>query len=187
VNRKKLLYIYFACEVIFMKKLWAYMLGGFIFVLITGTLAHFTYEFSGKNLLVGIFTPINESAWEHMKLIFYPGILSVFILKRIMKMDSNTWITALKFGCILATLFIPLFFCGYIKLLGKDIFFLDIADFVIAAFLIFFCGYVWRNASFTKGHRYFANVVIFVLFICFLMFTINPPDVGIFREDYGLS
>jgi hypothetical protein len=37
-----------------------------------GTFLHFVYEWSGKNLLVGLFCPVNESTWEHLKLVFYP-------------------------------------------------------------------------------------------------------------------
>ena len=43
-----------------------------IFVMILGTLLHFTYEWSGGNLLVASFSAVNESTWEHLKLLFYP-------------------------------------------------------------------------------------------------------------------
>ena len=49
-----------------MKLLKRYTMIGIVFVLITGSLAHFVYDWSGKNHIVGLFTPINESVWEHM-------------------------------------------------------------------------------------------------------------------------
>lgn len=39
---------------------------------------HFAYEFLGENKIVGLFAPINESVWEHLKLTFYPMV--VFML-----------------------------------------------------------------------------------------------------------
>ena len=54
-----------------MKQLKHYTINGILFVLISGSLAHFFYEWSGHNPIVGLFTPVNESIWEHMKLIFY--------------------------------------------------------------------------------------------------------------------
>lgn len=48
---------------------------GILFINLFGILLHFLYDFSGKVLIVGIFAPINESIWEHLKLGFYPIIL----------------------------------------------------------------------------------------------------------------
>ncbi|MEI3340636.1 MAG: DUF6512 family protein [Eubacterium sp.] len=45
----------------------------FFFIAVIGTLLHFTYEWTGKNLLVGLFSAVNESTWEHMKLLFMPA------------------------------------------------------------------------------------------------------------------
>ena len=46
---------------------------------IIGTLLHFLYEFSGKNFLVAIFSAVNESVWEHLKLSFYPLALLMLV------------------------------------------------------------------------------------------------------------
>lgn len=36
---------------------------------------HFSYAWLGKLNMVGMFTPINESIWEHLKLLFWPLLL----------------------------------------------------------------------------------------------------------------
>lgn len=41
-------------------------------------LQHSAYEFLGENKIVGLFAPMNESVWEHLKLAFYPMV--VFML-----------------------------------------------------------------------------------------------------------
>lgn len=48
---------------------------GFFFCLILGSLSHFFYQWSGNTPAVGLFSPVNESAWEHMKLVFFPVLL----------------------------------------------------------------------------------------------------------------
>ena len=50
-----------------------------IFVMVLGTLLHFTYKWSNNNMLVGIFSPINESIWEHLKLMFFPMLITIII------------------------------------------------------------------------------------------------------------
>ena len=44
---------------------------GIIFTLATGTLLHFTYEWSGENPFVALYSPVSESVWEHLKLLFF--------------------------------------------------------------------------------------------------------------------
>ena len=53
-------------------------IAGFFWIVIVGSLLHFTYEWSGKSTLVGYFSPVNESLWEHLKLGYFS--LSFFIL-----------------------------------------------------------------------------------------------------------
>ena len=78
-----------------MKLLKRYTMIGIVFVLITGSLAHFVYDWSGKNHIVGLFTPINESVWEHMKLLFFPMLIySLVMLLRYRK----------KYSCISSAL-----------------------------------------------------------------------------------
>ena len=46
------------------RRLNIFLIIGAVFTIITGTLLHFVYEWSGESLFVGIFSPINESVWE---------------------------------------------------------------------------------------------------------------------------
>ena len=57
------------------KKLLLYLITGIIFTFLAGTLLHFAYEWSGTNFWVGLFAPVSESTWEHMKLLFFPMLI----------------------------------------------------------------------------------------------------------------
>ena len=52
---------------------------GFIFTSVLGTLMHFFYEWSGNNTFVGLFCPVNESPYEHLKLLFFPFLIWTFV------------------------------------------------------------------------------------------------------------
>ncbi len=54
-----------------------YVVIGFFVVGILGTLFHFVYGWSGQLWLVGLFVPVNESTWEHMKLLFIPMLIYI--------------------------------------------------------------------------------------------------------------
>ena len=50
-----------------------------IFMLVVGTLLHFTFGWSNNNPLIGTFSAVNESTWEHLKLLFFPMLISTII------------------------------------------------------------------------------------------------------------
>ena len=62
---------------------------GALFTLILGTVGHFFYEWSGENKIVGIFFPVNESTWEHMKLTLFPTMLYMGVSALFVKSNGN--------------------------------------------------------------------------------------------------
>ena len=109
-----------------MKRLKCYTIIGIIFVIITGTLFHFLYNWTDKNFIVGLFTPVNESVWEHMKLLFFPMLLYSFVMILNLKTDYPCITSSLCFGILIGALLIPTFFYAYTFILGKNTLFFDI-------------------------------------------------------------
>lgn len=100
-------------EVITMEQLKKYTITGTFFVLITGTLSHFIYEWSGNNFIVGFFCPVNESTWEHMKLVFFPMFLfSIFMFKRL-KGIYPCILQSSSLGILIGTFLVPVLFYTY--------------------------------------------------------------------------
>ena len=48
-------------------------------VILLGSLSHFLYELSGGTAIFALFCPINESVWEHLKLLFFPFLFITVI------------------------------------------------------------------------------------------------------------
>ena len=48
---------------------------GIILICLVGTLLHFTYELSHHNKYVAIFSAVNESTWEHIKIGMTPTLI----------------------------------------------------------------------------------------------------------------
>lgn len=170
-----------------MKHLKSYTIIGIIFVLITGTLAHFLYDWSGNNYIVGFFTPINESIWEHMKLIFFPMLMySFFIIFKFKK--TYPYITSsLCFGILAGTLLIPIFFYAYISVLGKDVFILDIGIFILSIIIAFWLSYKLTLSCRLEPYTFLLCFLVCVLFICFIWFTYHPPSARIFQVPADIA
>ena len=71
------------------KRLKSYTKWGMLLVAFLGILLHFLYEFTGKSMWAGFFSPINESVWEHMKLAFFP--LVVYVLYELWISQRFCW------------------------------------------------------------------------------------------------
>ena len=60
---------------------------GFVLSGLLGVLLHFLYGLSGDLRLVALFSAVNESTFEHMKILFFPLFLFAFIEKRLKKFN----------------------------------------------------------------------------------------------------
>lgn len=169
-----------------MKHLKRYTMIGIIFVLIVGSLSHFLYDWSGNNNIVGLFTPINESIWEHMKLLFFPMLLyAVFLIFKFRKRYPCIT-SSLCFGIVTGTLLIPIFFYAYIAILGEDLFILDIGIFILSILIAFWLTYKLTLSCRLEPYTFLLCFFVCVLLICFVWFTYHAPAARIF-EDPAVS
>lgn len=160
---------------------------GAVFVLIAGTLAHFLYDWSGNNYVVGLFTPVNESVWEHMKLLFFPMLLYSLILTSLFQKKYPCITSALCFGIIAGTFLIPVFFYAYTALLGKNLFVLDIGTFLLSILIAFLLSCRLALSCRLKPFTPLLCGLVCILFVCFLLFSHHPPEGRIFEDPAAVD
>ena len=165
-----------------MSNLKKFTLSGIIFVSVIGTLLHFVYDWSGQNFFVGLFAPINESTFEHMKLIWFPMLIfSIFMYYKIS--DEYPCILSISIlSTIIATFLIPVLFYTYSGILGFNISFLDISTFYISVILGFI--YLYKNtiSCTSTVNEVYIIILATIITALFMIFTYNPPNLGIFAE-----
>lgn len=155
---------------------------GFIFVSIIGTLSHFLYDWTGQNVLVGLFTPVNESVWEHMKLAFFPMLLYIF-LENLWLKEKTPFSTCMNLiSVLIATYFIPIRYYTYSGILGKNIMILDITTFYYSIFSAFLFRYVATKKGWQPKHCLLFYTLVVLTAVGFLFFTYYPPALGIFQS-----
>lgn len=162
---------------------------GVLFVLSVGTLAHFLYDWSGGNAFAGLFVPVNESVWEHMKLLFFPMLLyALFMISRL-KTEIPCLPSALWAGVLAGTFSIPFLYYVYTSICGRDIFLLDLAAFLISVLMAFLTAFKLASSCRAKTFNALAGPLgivlgcaVCILFLCFLWFSYHPPKAEIFRD-----
>lgn len=158
---------------------------------VVGTVAHFIFEWSGESVAAALFCPINESAWEHLKLLFFPYIIwsvcEYFIFKGKYRIFSGKCA-----GAVVGMLAILSFFYTYTGICGRNIDWLNILSFFIGIFAAFWCDYVIIKSGKLQStaNEIFAVLIIIAICIMFFLFTFAPPLIPLFKDPltstYGL-
>ncbi len=163
-----------------MQLLKRYAIIGIIFVLITGTLSHFVYAWSGDNYIIGFFFPVNESTWEHMKLVFFPMLVYALFINWKLK-DAYPCITsALPLGILTGTCSVPIIFYSYTGILGQAYHLLNLLTFAISVLIGFYVVYKFTHSCKAQKYRPILFLLIFAMIVAFLSFTYRPPNIGLF-------
>lgn len=156
----------------------------YLFVVILGSALHFVYELSGKNFIVGLFAPINESVWEHLKLIFFPMlILTLWDVFRNSR-DCISFLPARTTGILLGMTFIVVNFYTITGVLGTNIDWINILIYFLAVAFAFGAEMkLYRTRECPNNTISILILIIFV--ILFAAFTLAPPAIGIFIPSAG--
>lgn len=166
-----------------------YQIASVIFVCILGTLLHFTYKFFGENVFVATFSAVNESVWEHLKLLFFPMFLTTIIGYFYIGKNAPNFLCSKTLGILVSMLFIIIFFYTYTGIIGTSIVFIDIASFFVAVILGEYLSYKLMITNF-KCNNIIAIIILTITLICFIVFTYLTPKIGIFRDpvtnQYGI-
>jgi ABC-type cobalamin transport system permease subunit len=173
------------------KKALIYEILGTVFIVFLGSAFHFTYELSGKLAVVGAFSAVNESVWEHLKLAFWPSLIWLLIEYLPLKKHTNNFLTAKTLGTYLMVVIIPIVFYSYTAFSGKSIFAIDISTFVVAVIIGQLLSYkLLTHRQLNENLNKIAVATIILLAIAFILFTFYPPQLQIFRDSvtgkYGI-
>ena len=171
-------------------KVLALEIAGTLFIIFLGTALHFTFDFSGRNPLVGSFSAVNESVWEHLKLPFWPSLLWMLIEMYPLRKAVSNFFAAKTVGTIVMIVIIPAVFYAYTAFSG-EILAVDIATFMVAVIVGQIISYkLFKKGKPSKRTEIVALIVIALLAIVFVTFTFYPPHLSIFRDSntgqYGI-
>lgn len=170
-----------------------WQLGGFLFVCAAGTALHFLYQWSGESVAAAPFAAVNESVWEHMKLLFWPMLLWAGAERAVLGGYSRGFWPAKALGTLLGLALIPALYYTYTGALGVSVMWVDIAIFFVAAAAAFLAEtrMLARDWRCRGGARASALVLLLLLSAAFVLCTFVPSRVPLFRDPvtgfYGLG
>lgn len=164
---------------------------GILFIAIVGTLLHFTYELSHHNKFVAIFSAVNESTWEHIKICMTPTIIWSLYDGYVNGLNGN-YLIAKAFCLLTIIVLIPILFYTYTIFTKKSILFVDVICFyitVICSQLVF--NYFININVLPFIYNYLSAILLFIEIGAYFFLTFQPIKNFIFEDPishkYGLS
>ncbi len=171
-----------------MKK-WIYILISSSLIFILNFPAHFLFEFLPFNF-IGYFFPVNESIFQHMKMLFTCVIIFYLILRifknklGFLNLCTAALVSALgSIGSFLAV-YLPVYF-----LLGENMIF----TFILLFLAILFGQYIASFILLKKDYKYLNYISLFIILIILILnasLTYNPLNNFFFldkmHKTYGV-
>jgi hypothetical protein len=157
-----------------------------------GSVLHFLFDWTKHNRLVAIFSAVNESYWEHIKIAIWPVFLLQIVLFSLGGYQNSSFVPA----ATIALYSIPVSMVGlvflYKSVTKRNILWLDISIFFVCiAIAQSIFALILEQLSPTAGTLVLSSLFLSGLIIAFLLFTLRPPqepDVFLdpIKKDYGL-
>ncbi len=162
-----------------------WIIKGIPILFLIGAALHFLYNLTGEAAAVGLISPVNESIWEHLKLVLLPvmlwWVLYYYAKGDEYKINKSRWFGASLFALITALITIPLLYYFYTGAFGFDSLAVDVSLLFFALLFGQLIGLHYYRYG--KGIRPSKVILIFALiFAVFAIFTFFPPELPIFRD-----
>ena len=151
----------------------------FFLTALAGAGLHFVYELCPLPI-VGLFAPVNESVWEHLKLFFWPFLAAAFVLTRGQADGQRAWS-----GFLLAELLMPLLCMGGFYTLtagfGVEALWVDLALYAVTMAAGFRLAY---RRMLDGTVAWAAGVLVIAVGLygaALILFTMAPPLLPVFQ------
>ncbi len=167
-----------------------WQLWGFAVTSLGGTLLHFLYGWLGEAKWIAPFSGVNESTWEHMKLLFWPMFIFAIAQSFFFKDREDFWCVKLK-GILLGIVLIPVLFYTYNGVIGKSPDWLNIAIFFVSAAIAYiYETRLFRAEKLRPRLPKLPIAVLSAIALLFVVFTFAAPEIAIFKDPltgtYGI-
>ena len=171
------------------KDLFLFTFAGFVLATAFGTLLHFVFDWTGAYALAPI-AAVNESTWEHMKILFFPMLLLALAQSVFFKDYDGFWWVKL-IGILVGVVSIPVLFYTANGAFGKTPDWLNVIFFFLSAGLGYFVEYLLFKRAFSLKNEWIAISVLIALAVAFVVFTFFPSKLPLFKDPltslYGIK
>ena len=157
---------------------------GLLVVLAAGNLLHFVYKWSGSRPWVAVFAAVNESTWEHIKLLVVPWVIWSIVEWLALRGNPSPVLAARAVGLLAGILTIPLLFYAYQGITGQNVDLVNIIIFQVAVLIAFWVSWAVQNRRKLTGvfWQIIGGVVLLGAWAAMVWWTYFPSDLPVFMD-----
>lgn len=156
---------------------------GFLFTGILGVLLHFLFDITGGSVLTAPFSAVNESIWEHMKILFFPMFLFALWEENVLKLQQGQFWCIKFWGILRGVLLIPVLYYTGNGALGTLSDWVNIAIFyVTAAITYIFETWLYKKSILHSERKASGRFGLWAMAALFTVWTFFPPHLPIFMD-----
>jgi len=165
------------------KTLSFWQIAGFLFTSIVGVILHFLFEWTGENAFVASFSAVNESTWEHMKLLFFPVFVFALVESRYVEQEYSSFLCVKLIGILAGVVLIPVLYYLLGGVFGKTPDWVNIAIFYVSA-----AGSYLLETWILKRNRVpckspgKALFILWLIALLFVVLTFLPLRIPLFED-----
>lgn len=148
---------------------------GFVLAALAGTALHFLYSFF-PSPLTALLSPVAESVWEHVKLVYFPGLAAALWLSR-----KDGRLGERMLGLLAGCLTVLVLGYVYCVLLDGRAAVVNIGIYLVAVILVFWLPYPLERWLRGRWAELFLLLVI-ALGGAIVLFTFLPPDHPLYAD-----
>lgn len=168
------------------RNLWLWQLGGWTFSAVLGTILHFLFDWTGA-YAVTPFSAVNESTWEHMKILFFPMAIFACIQARYFRSDFTGYWWIQFIGILIGVFAIPVLFYTIGGAFGDTPDWINILIFFVAGGLGYFIELLLFKNEFAPRCPWIAAASISLIALLFVIFTFAPPRIPLFQDPVTMG
>ena len=173
-----------------MKNLSIVCLTGLTFTAVLGTLLHFVYAWT-NNIAFAPFSAVNESTWEHIKILFFPMLIFALVQAKFVAGKVTGFWQIKLYSILFGILLLPVLFYTLGGVFGKTPDWVNISIFFLSAFLAYALEYYLFKVGYSpKLPAVVAIITLAVIGLAFAIFTFLPPQIPLFKDPisggYGI-
>lgn len=160
---------------------------GFLTTAAVGTLLQFLYRWTGGSTFAAAFSAVNESTWEHMKMLYVPYFVFTMVEFTALGEPFRNFFAVKSVSALAGLATIPTLFYTLGGMFGELPAWVNMAIFYVAAAAMYLlsCRLLTRFALRGTALQLTGFALLWALMFAFLYFTYRPPHLPLFRDPVG--
>ncbi len=165
------------------KKFKIFEIVGVPIIYLIATFLHFVYDLTDGSTLAILFGSVNESVWEHIKIIAVGFTVWTIIEFLFIRPPFKKFVTAKVFMLYFLSFLIPIFFYTYNLFTKKPVLWLDLVSTLVFIALTQYISYkIIVNENKLSDYYPLALMLLMLYYLMFFSFTVFPPKLELFRD-----